>query len=492
MSKLHWARRICFAVLVCAATAITLPAQIFTSLHSFDGTDGELPTAALIQATDGNLYGTTSAGGANGAGTIFKITPRGTLTVLYSFCSEAGCTDGANPYGGLIQATDGNFYGTTEGGGANTGCFYGGCGTVFRFTPGGALTTLDNLCSSSSCGNGPRSGLIQASDGNFYGTTQLGGTNSCELEGTNYGCGTIYRITPAGILTILYSFCSRPGCADGNYPTAALVQASDGNFYGTSFGGAGEDGTIFRITPTGPLTTLQTFDGSNGDYPYAGMIQATNGNLYGTTGYGGADGYGTVYQLTLGGALTTLYSFCSVVENGRCTDGFIPLGELIQGTDGNFYGTTGGPGYSYCAESNCGSVFRITPGGTLTTLHIFDATNGAVPWAGVVQDTSGKLYGTTIGGGADSDGTVFSLIAGLGPFVETQPTSGPVGRRVKILGNTLEGVTSVSFNGTAAAFTIESSSLITTTVPAGATTGPVEVVTPKGTLTSNIDFRVIP
>lgn len=196
----------------------------FKTLHSFGGTDGVYSSAALVQATDGNLYGTTANGGANGDGTIFRITPSGTLTTIYSFCSQPGCADGLEPYGVLIQATTGDLYGTTSHGGtANSG-------TVFRITPSGTLTTLYTFCSQSNCVDGanPYGGLVQAIDGNLYGTTSHGGT---------LGVGTVFKITPSGTLTMLYSFCSQNNCMDGIQPYAALVQATDGNFYGTTFYG---------------------------------------------------------------------------------------------------------------------------------------------------------------------------------------------------------------------------------------------------------------
>jgi uncharacterized repeat protein (TIGR03803 family) len=210
--------------------------------------------------------------------------------------------------------------------------------------------------------------------------------------------------------------------------------------------------------------------------------------LYGTTVGGGAHARGTVFKITPSGTLTTLYSFCS--QSG-CTDGGHPLAGLVQATDGNLYGTTAGIG-----DVGAGTVFKVTPGGTLTTLYSFcsqsGCTDGDDPTAGLFQATNGNFYGTTYSGGGAADGTVFSLFVGLGPFVETQPTSGRVGEAVKILGTGLTGAVRVTFNAHAAAFKVASNSLITTTVPAGATTGPVEVVTPSRTLLSNVPFRVPP
>jgi len=472
---------------------LSLSAQTLTTLHSFDSTDGAFILTGLVQATDGNLYGTAYEGGTNcapdGCGTIFKITPGGTLTTLHSFCAQSNCTDGEYPEAGLIQATNGNFYGTTYQGGAN--CAPDGCGTIFKITPSGTLTTVYSFCSQSGCSDGyyPEAGLIQASNGDFYGTTTSGGAG---------GGGTVFKITPGGTLTTLHSFCSQSNCADGEYPEAGLVQATNGNFYGTTYagGGANSRGTVFKISPSGTLTTLYSFcpqsgcpDGSS---PQAGLIQATNGSFYGTTFAGGTHDLGTVFKITPSENLTTLHSFCSV-GYPDCADGDLPrFGALVQATNGDLYGTTpeGGANVYY------GTIFKITTGGTLTTLYSFCPQSGCPdgddPRGTLVQDTNGNLYGTTFAGGANGVGTVFSLSVGLGPFVETQTTSGKVGAAVKILGTNLTGATGVTFNGTAATFHVVSSSEITTTVPTGASTGKVKVVTPHGTLTSNVNFRVTP
>jgi uncharacterized repeat protein (TIGR03803 family) len=322
--------------------------------------------------------------------------------------------------------------------------------------------------------------VVQATNGNFYGTTYYGGAN---------GFGTVFEINAAGTLTTLYSFCSQSGCADGEYSYAALIQATNGDFYGITYaGGANNDGSVFKITPSGTLTTLYSFDGFYD--PVAGLVQATNGDFYGTTEYGGTGllcgsyGCGTVFKITPSGTLTTMHSF-------DLTDGTNPYAGLVQATNGDFYGTTEEGG-----ANDYGTVFKMTPSGTLTTLHTFASTDGASSYAGLVEDTNGDFYGTTSQGGADTTdcglgcGTIFSLSVGLGPFVETQTTSGKVGAAVKILGTNLTGATSVTFNGTAAVFTVALPSLITTTVPAGATTGKVQVITPGGTLTSNVNFRV--
>src|ERR1017187_2177770 len=275
LSKLNWGTRACAVLVLCATTAIALPAQIatLTTIHRFCSQsgcpDGDAPYAGLVQATNGGLYGTTYGGGTNSAGTIFKITPGGTLTTLYSFCPQTNCTDGLGPQAGLVQAANGDLYGTTQSGGANV--YYG---TVFKITPGGTLTTLYSFCSQTNCADGanPWAGLVQAANGDLYGTTPQGGANRG---------GTIFKITPGGTLTTLYSFCSQTNCTDGATPFAGLVQAANGDLYGTTFYG-GSGGTVFKITPGGTLTTLYNFcsqtNCTDGDQPFAGLVQAANGD----------------------------------------------------------------------------------------------------------------------------------------------------------------------------------------------------------------------
>jgi len=306
------------------------------------------------------------------------------------------------------------------------------------------------------------------------------------------GCGTVFRITPAGSLTTIYSFCSQPSCADGVQPVAGLIQGRDGNFYGTTFGGGtgNNEGTVFKITTAGTLTTLHSFDGADGALPAGWLVQGTDGNFYGTTVTGGAENGSTIFKISPAGTLTTIYSFCG---QPSCVDGDGVYAGLVQGTDGNFYGTTLGGGANYD-----GTVFGITPGGSLTTLHAFDFTDGYLPIGGLTQATSGSFYGTTASGGdpmcdgGHGCGTVFSLSTGFGPFVAFVNAAGKVGQTGSILGQGFTGTTVVSFNGIAASFTVKSDTFLEATVPPGATTGYVTVTTPSGTLTSNVPFQVIP
>lgn len=480
--RLNWRNRASALLLVCATTAIASPAQTFTNLLSFDGTDGALPYAGLIQGTDGNFYGTTYNGGAYGYGTVFKITAAGKLSTLYSFCPGEICTDGQYPRAGLVQATNGNFYGTTLYGGPN------GDGNIFEITPSGKLTSIYLFCPEVSVcpdGSAPYAGLVQASNGSLYGATAAGGIGNC-AQG---GCGTIFKITLSGALTTLYSFCrvvdTQGYCADGSTPFSGPVQAANGNFYGTTeLGGAYNQGTFFEMTPSGKLTTLYSFcsrvDGSayctDGNNPLAAPLQASNSNFYGTTLFGGPSNSGTVYEITPHGELTTLDTFCSSLA---CAD-TSPTASLIQATDGNLYGAT------------AGTIFAMSLSGKLTTLHTFSDSDGSIVNAGLLQGTNGTLYGTAVYGGASDDGTVFSLAVSLGPFVETRPMLGTVGTKVTILGTNLMDASSVSFNGTAAVFKVVSGSLITTTVPTHATTGFVMVTTPSRILKSNKQFRVTP
>jgi len=466
-------------VILFTALASGLSAQTFTTLFTFDGTDGNWP-GALTLGLDGNFYGATTYQ----AGTIFKITPGGALTTLYNLCPDGyNCLNGWGPSGALVQAEDGALYGTTSEGGAHNE------GTVFKITPAGTLTTIYNFCAQPGCTDGafPTSTLVLAADGNFYGTTQSGAPSSyCQFTD---GCGTIYKITPGGELTTLYAFCAFSGCADGSIPYA-MIQAADGNFYGvTGAGGSRDAGAIFKMTPDGELTTLYSFCATgrcaDGSSPNS-LIQATDGSFYGTTWYGGSPDHGSIFRFTLDGAFTSLYSFtCS---GTACPDGINPQ-ALIEASDSSFYGTTSSAGGQEGDEYG-GTIFKITPDGTFTTLHQFcpEKCHSGLPVGPLVQATDGTLYGTTTA----PSGTVYSLSLGLRPFVKPQPAAAKPGSIVEVLGPDLTGTTRVTFNGVAAGFQVMSSSFLVATVPATATDGQIQVTTPAGTLASYVPFHVLP
>lgn len=456
-------------LLACGTMPSTLCAQTFTTLHSFDGIDGASPQGALLQATDGLFYGTTRYGGTDGLGTVFKMSTSGALTSIASFNFPRGVL----PTSPLIQGTDDSFYGTAGfGGGAHDGAI------IFKITQSGLFSTLHTIA------NGPEpipmAGLVRGTDGNFYGTTSYG---------PHFG-GNVFKISSSGDFRVLHAFHS--GANDGSNPYAELIQATDGNFYGTTAaGGQANEGTVFRITPGGRLTILHSFcaggfpcfDGGN---VHSALVQGSDGDLYGTaagaTGYSCdpnvGEGCGTIYKISLAGDFTTLHVFSGA-------DGQLPLAGMILGTDGNFYGVTDLGG-----SAKVGTLFSITPSGSFTTLYNFNY--GGNPIAGLVQGTDGMFYGTTALFGLNSDGTAFSFSVGLSEFIKTLPTAGKVGIDVAVLGTDLTGATSVTFNGVPATYSVASPSLIKAVLPPGATSGPVQVSTPGGTLTSNVSFQVLP
>jgi uncharacterized repeat protein (TIGR03803 family) len=373
------------------------PPATLTVLYSFGGAGdrGADVVAPLAHEAAGNFYGTTLAGGAYGKGTIFEITPTGILTYLHSFGGEPGDADGESPIG--LVPSEGYYFGITQGGGEN------GHGTIYRITPNGALTTLYSFAGKD--GSGPTN-LMKATDGNFYGTTPYGGAN---------GYGTVFKITIAGSLTTIHSFKN----TDGSGPTAALLEGSDGYLYGTTqTGGASGFGTVFKITTSGALTSLHSFRGNDGAYPAQNLVQdgsayygttASGGNGFGTVVIAGVSvlypGEGTAFKISSEGVLTTLYKFTGPQGGG-------PVAALVKGSNANFYGSTflGG------AKSE-GTLFELTPSGTLTTLYSFSGKDGQRPSAAMLQGSDGNFYGTTASGGALSSsilssGTIFKLSVG--------------------------------------------------------------------------------
>ena len=369
--------------------------QTLQLLHTFGSspTDGMQPRAGMVQGTNGDFYSTTYAGGTNHSGMVFAINSQGTLTNLWSFSG----IDGKNPSAALVQGTNGNFYGTTVNGGTNN------LGTVFMLSPQGTFSNLWQFNGTN--GSDPAAGLVLGRDGNFYGTTLNGGTNNN---------GTVFQITPQGMLTNLWQFTTNAP-TNGVVPLTGLVQGTDGNFYGTtSEGGTNGAGTVFQITPQGMLTTLWQFATNaptNGLVPFSALVQGNDGNFYGTTDGGGTNHDGTIFRITTNGVLTSLWSFTD-------TDGKSPVG-LTLGSDGNFYGTTGSGG-----TNENGTIFRFTPEGILTTLWQFgsDTNNGTQPIGTLVQGSDGNFYGTASKGGTNNNGTVFELI--VSPKLAITP-SGP-------------------------------------------------------------------
>jgi uncharacterized repeat protein (TIGR03803 family)/YD repeat-containing protein len=408
------------------AGGFTVNLATSSNLHTFTGSDGANPFAGLLQASDGNFYGTNYRGGTTDQGNIFRVAPDGTLTVLHSFNG----TDGLKP-NELIQAQDGNFYGTTKEGGT-----YGN-GTIFRVTPNGTLTTLYSF--NGIDGNGPRAGLTQASDDALYGTTYAGGT---------YGEGTLFRLELGGTLTTVYAFGNGTDAAN---PSGHLIQAKDGELYGTTEAGGSEgSGTVYHMTLSGSETILKSFGrgyGSTGSpTPVGGVVQSGDGTFYGTL------------------SSATQGVFFSLNPSGN---GFVnyfsgsPAGGLMQARDGNFYGIT-----TLGGSKNLGTVFRVEPKGSFKTLYSFDGQNGSRPFGGIIQGNDGNFYGPTFDGGANNKGTIFKLTPqGFPTITSFTPGSGSVGSSVVIIGTNFTDATDVAFIGVFADFTVDSPTQITATVP---------------------------
>ncbi|HEX3652195.1 MAG TPA: choice-of-anchor tandem repeat GloVer-containing protein [Rhizomicrobium sp.] len=380
------------AMLIALAPA-TAEAAKERVLYSLKGaTDGASPEASLYMDAQGNLYGTNEVGGSDacfnsGCGTVFKLSPDGKETTLHVFTGD----DGAYPIAELTADTKGNLYGTTNNGGANI------AGTVFKVTPKGKTTIIYNFTGGADGAN-PYAGLVADDSGNFYGTTTGGGAN---------GFGTVFKITPRGRETVIYSF---TGGSDGVEPIGALLRDSAGTLYGTATnGGIDCDGSgfgcgiVFKLTPKGKETVLYRFEGGDhGADPGAGLVMDDTGTLYGTTNNGGDVNCvcGVVYELTPNGKQTPLHVFTGGSDGGNARS------RLVADASGNLYGTASSGGSDSCG---CGVVFRVTPKGAMKILHAFDGNDGGYPFAGLIADAAGNFYGTTAGGGAESDGTVFKL-----------------------------------------------------------------------------------
>ena len=403
----QWRNPWLLLLLLLAATA---HAQITESvLYSFCSqisgaacSDGSGPLGDAIQASDGNLYGTTQTGGAHNGGSVFALNASGTLTTVYSFCAQANCADGQQPQSGVIEGADGNLYGTTRLGGAS------GLGTVYRLSRGGALTVLHSFCAQANCADGewPVSALTADAGGNLYGTAQYGGAHSA---------GTLFEISAGAAFTVLHNFCGLALCADGALPASPPLLAANGNAYGTTMGqpGGKGNGTIYQITPGGAFTTLHSFCAAagcpDGSAPVGRLVQAANGNIYGATQFGGLhSSSGTLFSITPAGQFASVYSFCALAS---CADGATPHSSPVLGSDGNLYGVTptGGTHLS-------GALYGFTSTGTLYDFYQFcgaaNCTDGYYPSGSVIQASDGNLYGTTFAGGnAQLAGTIFAVRA---------------------------------------------------------------------------------
>jgi uncharacterized repeat protein (TIGR03803 family) len=454
---------VCVLLIALAVMAAPLHSQTYTDLHDFNcPTEGCRPSfpAILAQGRDGNLYGTMSSGGAFNFGTVFKVTPAGVVTTLYDFNTSG--PDGFLSVSGLTLGTDGNFYGTTFSGGANSS------GTFFKITPAGALTTLHSFTNTDGF---PVAPPVQGANGSYYG-----------LAGGNTLIGSAYSITSAGAYKLLVP--ALPGLS-----FAPLILGNDGNFYGTTeSGGDFNAGTVFRMSPAGVVKIVYSFDGhANGGFPQGPVVQGRDGFLYGTTSGGGlvSNPVGVVFKLSTAGAITLLHSFDAADLN----DGKSPYAGLVAATDGNFYGATTG---SQSGSAQFGSIFKITKSGAYSVLHLFDDVHGKTQTATAMQHTSGILYGLPSAGGVGNTGVFYSLAVGIPPSVSLVPVLGTVGQTIGILGKGFTGTTSVKFGAATASFTVVSDTYMTAVVPASGITAAVTVTTPSGALKSKQVFKVVP
>jgi uncharacterized repeat protein (TIGR03803 family) len=452
-------------VLTCAALTFSLAVCAQAQNVTVIAAENSL---GMVQATDGNFYGAGSDPG-NLNGGIFRMTPTGEISTAYRSCFQPNCIQPGPP----ILGGDGNLYGVSKFGGNSTGS-----GAVYKLTLDGKLTVLYTFCPNAGCADGQFPlGLVLGSDGNFYGAAEEGGVGS----GVS---GTIFRISPTGEFKLLYTFCSLANCADGTGAASPPVQGSDGNFYGIAvFGGATGHGVAYRLTSAGAYTVLYSFcsatDCLDGNQPQA-VTWSPSGTLLGVTNFGGDRGSGTIFEINLTkNHFRTLHSFDPYV------DGDNPFYPPTLANDGNFYGVVGD-------DFAAGYIYEVTPAGVYTSLYNFACCGlGTNPFGPLLQATSGKLFGEMeYSHHVTNSGSIFQLLNGIGASVQPVPVAGKVGQNIIILGNGLTGSTRVTFNGVAAEFTVESDTYIKAAVPKGATTGIVSVVTSSGTLNSNPQFVV--
>jgi uncharacterized repeat protein (TIGR03803 family) len=430
-----------------------------TTLYRFTyNSDGAYPVAGLIQARDGNFYGATTQGGTYpggatgyGQGTLFKITPQGQLTVLHTFgyynSSNPTLSDGDTPMAGLVQGKDGNFYGTTYGGGVNDR------GTVFKMTPAGAVTLIHSFTGGPDGAN-PQCTLVPDSSGTLYGTTQTGGQNSK---------GVVFKIKTDGEYTVLHAFSgynsAMPALSDGDSPYSGLTLGADGNFYGTTVaGGQYNAGAVYRVTPQGALTLLSSF--AAGSYANGTPLALGNdGNFYGTV-------ESEFYRITPSGTFTDLLN-----ATGSVIFDTLPCSQagLIQAGDGNFYGTL-----EFGGLYGSGAVYRVTPNGVFTVIYAFTgSTDSYSPYGPLVQGSDGDFYGTTLGGAETDYGTIFRIhflnptpvLTKLSP--STLPAGGP-GFTLTVSGKSFVSGAEIRWNGAPMTTKFVSANQLTASIPASA------------------------
>ena len=467
--------RIAVVTVALILTALSASAQTYTKLYTWPEdtrNDTGIGLAGLMtQGRDGNLYGTIGDDNSNAAGSAFKMTPSGTFTRIYSFCSLTACADGTGPWGGLSLAKDGNFYGTTTNGGKNN------AGTVFQLTPTGTLMTVWSFDNGTD-GAAPWYPALQGIDGSFYAVSNT-------IYAGDYGA--FIKLTPGTTLPykekVLVDFNYTNG-NDPNLPT----QGTDGSFYGSTFSGGSKGmGVVYKSGANGGITVLHNFVGypTDGANPIGAMVQGNDGAFYGVTYLGGAGNLGAIFKITATGTFTLIHSFA-----GAPNDGTHPRSGLILGSDGNFYGTTLSGG-----KANDGMIYKVTPAGQVTILHslcsVTGCTDGFYTATPLIQHTNGKFYGSTSGNSLGGS-YLYSVGTGLAPFVKIVNWSGKVGATVELLGQGFTGTTGVSFNGVSASFSNVSDTYMTATVPAGALTGTVKVTTFTSSMLSNHAFLVVP
>ena len=442
-----------------------------TTLASFPGSSGSNSFGGLVEDSNGNLFGTTENGGKSDDGTVFEWNHQtAIMTTLATFTGA----NGSFPQGGLVEDSNGNLFGLTESGGSS------GQGTVFELAAGSTtITTLASFTATDTSGAYPTGGLVEDSGGNLFGTTQSGGSSEQ---------GTVFEVVKgSGTITTLASF-TGTGYAE---PNGRLIEDSSGDLFGTTLtGGPDGDGTVFEVASgSGTVTTLASFTGANGSYPYGGLVEDSGGNLFGTTQSGGSSKDGTVFEVASGSeTITTLASF-----NG--TNGSDPTGNLVVDSKGNLFGTSSAGPYED------GTVFEVAKGsGTISTLATFNGTNGDIPQGGLIEDQSGNLFGTTSYGGTNGGGTVFEVPAtSLTPPVVSSisPATGPIkgGTVVTITGSDFIGATAVTFGTTAVTnFKVQSATQMTATAPPGAVgTVDITITTANGTspATTNDQFTYV-